>query len=205
MSKKFYTLEDFFVEDIYVLDTETTGLKGAPEDVIVDIGVCKVDIKSGKVEPVYSSIVGYDTSRWNDYRRNAWIFDNTDLTLDMVHSAPPFSKILNDISALLSGKKVTSYNIEYDMGKFLYRDPWNMKGLFVPCTDIMKAATYVCKVPSQYYGREYQYPKLDFAYSMITDGDPAGICGKQDHRALSDAKVASHVMIQMYRDGTYSP
>lgn len=205
MSKKFYTLEDFFVEDIYVLDTETTGLKGAPEDVIVDIGVCKVDIKSGKVEPVYSSIVGYDTSRWNDYRRNAWIFDNTDLTLEMVHSAPPLSKILIEISALLSGKKVTSYNTDYDMDKFLYREPWNMKGLFIPCTDIMKAATYVCKVPSQYYGREYQYPKLDRAYMMITDGDPAGINGKQDHRALSDATVASHVMIQMYRDGTYSP
>jgi DNA polymerase-3 subunit epsilon len=203
MSKK-TTLDDFFVKDIYVLDTETTGLKGAPDDVIVDIGVCKVDIKSGTVKPVYSSVVGYETSKWNDYRRNAWIFDNTDLTLDMVHSAPPFSKVLEDISALLSGNRVTSYNTEYDMDKFLYRDPWSMKGQFTLCTDIMKAAMYVCKVPSQYYGREYQYPKLDLAYSTITDGDPAGIGGKQDHRALSDAMVASHVMIQMYRDGTYS-
>lgn len=83
-------LQDFFIEDIYVIDTETTGLKGAPQDVVVDIGICRVDLIEGSVEPVYSSVVGYDTSKWNDYRLNAWIFENTDLTLEMVDSAPSF-------------------------------------------------------------------------------------------------------------------
>lgn len=198
-------LQDFVTEDIYVIDTETTGLKGAPKDVVVDIGICKVDLMKGTVEPVYSSVVGYDTSEWNDYRLNAWIFENTDMTVDMVDSAPPHEKVISEVKEIIKGKMVTSYNTEYDMDKFLYLEPWNLKGEFRLCMDIMKAATYVCKVPSPYYGRQYHYPKLDFAYSTITEGDPAGIGGVQDHRALSDATVASYIMIQMYRDGNYSP
>lgn len=199
------TLDSFFGGEVYVLDTETTGLKGYPYDVIIDIAVCKVDLDAGSVEPVYSSVVGYDTSKWNEYRRNAWIFENTDMTLDMVDSAPRAKDVVVEVRKMLRGRKVTSYNTEYDMGKFLYHEPWNMKGLFTECTDIMKAATPVCKEPSQYYERQYKYPRLDRAYELIVDGDPAGIRGVQEHRAMSDAKVASHIMIQLFRDGDYSP
>ncbi len=199
------TLSDFYVEDIYVLDTETTGLKGAPKDVIVDIAVCKVNLQEGTVDPVYSSVVGQDTSKWDDYKRNAWIFNNTDMTLEMVDSAPPFEQVRSEVSDLLCNKSVTSYNTGYDMKMFLYQKPWDFKGLFRLRTDVMEAAMYVCKLPSQFYGIEYRYPKLEYAYMEITKGDPANIKGVQDHRALSDAVVASHLMIQMYRDGTYSP
>jgi DNA polymerase III subunit epsilon len=193
------------VGDIYVLDTETTGLKGAPDDVVVDIGICKTDIVSGKVEQVYQSIVGYDVSRWNGYRRNAWIFENTDMTLEMVASAPRADSVIEDVRRILSGKTVTSFNTEYDFDKFLYLQPWSMRGVFTEATDIMKAATPVCKQPSMYEGRRYRYPKLDFAYGKIVDGDPAGIAGTQTHRAMSDAVMAAYVMIQLYRDGDYVP
>jgi DNA polymerase-3 subunit epsilon len=197
-------LDDFLVEDVYVLDTETTGLKGAPEDAIVDIGICRVDLEAGTVDTVYSSVVGHDVSLWNEYRRTAWIFENTDLTLEMVASAKPQGEVAAEVRSILSGKNVTSFNTEYDLGRFLYLPPWSLRGVFTECTDIMKAATPVCRLPSQYYGREYRYPRLDTAYAMIVEGDPAGINGVQDHRALSDAKVASHIMISLRRRGLYS-
>lgn len=199
------TLDDFCQDEIYVLDTETTGLKGAPDDVVVDIGITRVSLSKGTVKDVYSSVVGYDVEEWNDYRRNAWIFENTDLTLDMVAEAPPLPYVIDDVRRILRGKWVTSYNIEYDMNKFLYLEPWFLRGTFRQCEDIMKAATPVCKLPSEYYGRQYRYPKLDVAYSMIVDGDPAGINGVQDHRALSDARMASYVMIAMWRNHDYRP
>ena len=201
----FTTLDDIPPDVIYVLDTETTGLEGAPKDVVVDVGITKVSLRHGTVEDAYSSVLGYDVDCWDDYRRNAWIFQNTDMTLEMVENAPPAMKVIEDVRRMLRGKTVTTYNIAYDLDKFLYQEPWCMRGTFKQCFDIMLAAMKVCKLPSQSYGREYRYPKLDYAYSTIVEGDPANINGVQDHRALSDARMASHLMIKMFRDGTYRP
>ena len=199
------TLDNIPSDEIYVLDTETTGLFGAPKDVVVDVGITRVSLRRGTVTDAYSSVLGYNTDEWDDYRRNAWIFENTDMTLDMVTEAPSAMKVIDDVRRILRGKVVTAYNVAYDFGKFLDLEPWNLKGTFKLCNDIMLAAKDVCKLPSQYYGREYRYPKLDYAYETIVKGDPAGIHGKQDHRALSDARMASYLMIQMFRDGTYRP
>lgn len=200
-------IEDFFTipKEIYVIDTETTGLDGGPKDLVVDVGICSVDISKGTVKDVYSSVVGYDVTEWADHRSKAWIFENTDLSLDDVSAARPFLKIKEDVVAILRGKVVTSYNVPFDMDKFLFREPWCLRGTFNICTDIMKAATGVCKLPSEFYGASYRFPKLDHAYRTIVKGDPAGIGGKQDHRALSDARMASYVMIEMYRSGNYRP
>jgi DNA polymerase-3 subunit epsilon len=200
-------IEDYFSapKEIYVIDTETTGLDGGPRDLVVDIGVCSVDVSRGVVRDIYSSVVGYDVTDWEDGRKNAWIFQNTDLTLDEVAAARPFFKVREDIIGHLRGRVVTSYNVPFDMDRFLFRDPWHLRGVFSVCTDIMKAATDVCKLPSEFYGVSYRFPKLDHAYRTIVNGDPAGISDKQNHRALSDARMASYVMIEMYRNGNYSP
>jgi len=201
----FFTLDDIPPDEIYVLDTETTGLDGAPKDLVVDVGITKVSLRKGTVEDVYSSVLGYDVDEWDDYHRTAWIFENTDMSLEMVREAPPAMKVIDDVRRILKGKYVTSYNVAYDMKKFLYQEPWNLRGTFTEVFDIMLAAKDVCKLPSQYYGREYRYPKLDYAYSTIVEGDPANINGTQNHRALSDAQMASYLMIQMFRDKTYRP
>jgi len=200
-------IEDYFTapKEIIVVDTETTGLNGGPRDLVVDIGICSVDLNKGAVREVYSSVVGYDITEWEEHRTKAWIFENTDLTLDDVAAARPFFKVNEDVVRHLRGKAATSYNTAFDMDRFLFREPWHLKGLFSLCTDIMKAATDVCKIPSELYGVNYKYPKLDHAYRTIVNGDPAGIGGTQDHRALSDAKMASYVMIEMYRTGNYRP
>ena len=200
-------IEDYFrsAEEIYVIDTETTGLDGGPRDLVVDIGVCSVDLRRGLVTDVYSSVVGYDITEWEDHRKKAWIFENTDLKLDDVAAAPPLFKVKNDIIKILRGRTVTAYNVPFDMDRFLYREPWSMRGMFNVCTDIMKAATDVCKIPSELYGVSYKFPKLDYAYNTIVMGDPAGIDHKQSHRALSDARMASYVMIEMYKKGNYRP
>ncbi len=199
------TLDELPPDEIYVLDTETTGLEGAPKDLVVDVGICRVSLRRGTVEDVYSSVLGYDVDMWDDYHRKAWIFENTDMTLEMVADAPPAMKVIEDVRKILRKRTVTAYNIAYDMDKFLFQEPWSMKGEFTLCNDIMLAATQVCKLPSQYHGRQYRYPKLDHAYASITEDDPAGIHCTQTHRALSDARMASYVMIQMFRDGTYEP
>ncbi|MDR2699110.1 MAG: hypothetical protein LBB30_05500 [Candidatus Methanoplasma sp.] len=200
-------IEDFFrtPEEIFVIDTETTGLDGGPRDLVVDIGICSVNLFRETVKDVYSSVVGYDVTEWDDRRSKAWIFENSDLTLDKVAAARPLFKVREDVAGLLRGRTATSYNVPFDMDKFLFREPWHLRGVFSVCTDIMKAAADVCKLPSELYGVRYKFPKLDHAYKTIAEGDPAGIGDKQDHRALSDARMAAYVMIGMHRSGNYRP
>ena len=200
------SLDEIPPSEIYVLDTETTGLEGAPRDLVLDVGICKVSLEDGTVEDCYESVLGYDVDDWDGYLRGAWIFSHSDLTIeDVAFARKSAAQVMEEVRRILKGKAVSTYNMEYDLGKFLYREPWSMRGWFNECTDIMKAATPVCKIPSSYGYKEYQYPRLEVAYDKITEGDPAGLRGKQDHRALSDARAASWVMIQMYRDGTYKP
>ena len=219
---------------IYLLDTETTGLKGGMfdkdpgfrpatdpaessrldaldwnryGDLVLDIGMTRITISTGKVEDVYSSVVGYDTEIWSEEKRHSWIFENSDLKIEDVAKAPRLSKVVKEVTDILRGQWVTSYNVQYDMDKFLYRFPWCLKGVFKEVRDPMFSATEICKLKSPLYGvSSYRYPKLEYAYEKILEGaDPAGIEGVQDHRALSDARMASHLLLRMYRDGKYDP
>ncbi len=215
------TLDDFaddFPDRILVLDTETTGLSGGPEfrgdtkhDAVVDIGICEACLSSGTVRDVYSSIVGYETDSWPDEMLHSWIFEHTDLTPEKVACAVPFFEVKKQVEKIVRGRWLTTYNVRYDLDKFLYREPWFFKGLFMECRDIMFSAADVCALPLpdprlETKFEKYRYPKLDYAYAKILGGqDPAGIHGVQDHRALSDARVASYVMLKMYADGKYDP
>ena len=194
-------LDDFCKTDVYVVDTETTGLSGAPRDKIVDIAVCKVTLGEDNVENVYSSVVGHDTEKWDDDLRRSWIFENTDLTLDMVNKAPPESQVVDEVSKILKGANVTSFNFQFDFDKFLYKQPWSLRPNIVPFRCVMIASKDVCKIPGLY--EDYKWPKLDEAYRIIVKGDPAGINGVQAHRALSDAVMASHILLELHRTGNY--
>ncbi|MDR1404097.1 MAG: 3'-5' exonuclease [Candidatus Methanoplasma sp.] len=187
--------------EIYLIDTETTGLRGYPCDHVVDVGICSVNPESGKIDDVYSSIVGHDVSLWDDAHRNAWIFSNTDLTLEAVSAAPPADEVAKEISKILSCEFVTSYNVGFDFDRFLVHPPYNIKSCVSKvCPDPMLIAMNICRIPGPYGNK---WPRLEEAYAVLCPDDPARIGGVQDHRALSDARVASHVLVELYRRGFY--
>ena len=192
------TLDDFSKTDVYVIDTETTGLTGAPKDKVVDIAICKVTLGESTAEKVYSSVVGHDTSAWSNELKRSWIFENTDMTLEMVNKAPPEQQVVREVTEILKGRNVTSFNIAYDFDKFLYKHPWSLRDRFVPFRCIMLASRDVCKIPGMY--EEYKWPKLEEAYRIIVKKDAAG---EQTHRAMGDALMASEVLIELYRTGNY--
>ena len=192
------TLDDFCRTEVYVIDTETTGLTGAPRDKVVDIAICRVRLGESSVEEVYSSVVGHDTSEWDSGLKRSWIFENTDMTLEMVNRAPPEEQVIREVTKILADSNVTSFNFSYDFDKFLYRHPWSLRGRFVPFRCIMLASRDVCKLPGMY--EEYKWPKLEEAYRLIVKKDPKG---GQTHRALGDAVMASEVLVELYRTGNY--
>ena len=182
---------------IYVVDTETTGLNGGPEDLVVDVGIVAADLGTGKVSNYFSSVVGYPENMIRKHEK-AWVFRNTNLSYRQVLNGPSAYYVMARVAECLAGERVTSYNTEFDFGKFLYNSPWELTDVFVECDCIMSS---VWKAFPD-LGRKGGYPKLQAAYDLLCPDDPVGI-GRQRHRALSDAAMAAHVMCALHRMGKY--
>ena len=187
--------------EIFVVDTETTGLDGYPKDVIVEIAICKVDTKSKTVEDVYNSIVGHDVKSWDSFRRTAWIFRNTTLKLPMVASAKPEKEVVEEVREFLKDRSVTSFNVSFDFPSFLSSEPWKLDEVVKNIENcIMERATLVCKIKGSY--GNYKWPTLEEAYEMLCKGNPAKIKG-QTHRALDDTLMASHILLSLIESDNY--
>ncbi len=187
---------------IYVIDTETTGLSGYPEDLVIEIGIAEVDTDAFTVEPAFESLVGYDTDQWCDRWKESWIFSHSTLNLKDLKTAPKLKDVVDQVRYMLVGENVTSYNMPFDFKKYLDRKPWNLRNIgCVKMPDIMEAAADYFKEPSPFGG--YRWPRLERAYKVLCKDDPAGINNKQEHRALSDAIAAGYVLLALYKAGTY--
>ena len=190
------------IDEIYVVDTETTGLDGFPEDVIVEIAVCKVDTEKKTVDVIYDSIVGHGVKSWDHLRKHAWIFGNSDLALVDVSKATPQKDVVKKVREILKDKYVTSFNTDYDFTRFLCCDPWDLYEVVKDiCNCIMLSATPVCGIEG-YYG-EYKWPRLEEAYAILCKDNPAKV-KDQPHRALSDTLMASHVLLSLIDRDAYS-
>lgn len=188
---------------VRVVDTETTGLGGWTHgDHVVDVGVAEADTAAGTVVPLYSQIVGHDVSRWSPEQRGAWIFSHSDLTLDDVAGARPAPAVAKELSGILSGRIVTSYNLGFDLDKFLLHPPWRVEpALLAP--DIMIEAHRVVEGDLWSPNGSTSWPRLEKAYRELCPDDPAGMDGPQAHRALSDAVQAAHVLLRLVDRGIY--
>ena len=80
--------------DIYVIDIETTGLDGWQNDHVVEISIMKANLTKQKIEQVYHNLIHYDTTKWDEKTKNAWIFEKDIIKLDEIQNAPAiFAKL----------------------------------------------------------------------------------------------------------------
>ena len=134
---------------VLIIDTETTGLRGIPEDRVLEIGIAEYDEVSGNISPVYSEMIRYDDivdfdSKYVniDGSRGIWIYRNSDMRMeDTLNAAKDLDTVVREVREIVSGKEVTSYNVGFDFGKFLYQEPWNIRNMVTRKIDIMKLAT----------------------------------------------------------------
>lgn len=178
--------------NIYVLDTETTGLNGtAAGDKVVEIGVSRVDLDRGKVYPEYGHIV---RQKLTEAQKKAWVFQNTDLTPEEVEHSP--YGLLASIGPLhlygRGGIPFTAYNRVFDFGLFLNNPPYR----FVP----RKMAPCIMETCAELYNAGYWF-KAQEAYNMLCPDNPAGVPdGKEEHRALSDSVLEGYILLAMCED-----
>ena len=202
---------------VLIIDTETTGLSGYPKDRVLEIGIA--ELEGGSVKSVYSEIIRYsdivefDRKYVNpDGSEGIWIYGNSDLRMeDTLNASKDLETVAAEVRGIVSGREVTSYNVPFDFGKFLYREPWCLKELCSVPYDIMELATkrvhslaeedmipdkmlqerLLMEREESYYPNKW-IRSID-AYRALCPGDPMGLEGMR-HRAIDDAVMEGWIL-----------
>ncbi len=172
--------------EIYVLDTETTGLGGGFEgDVVVEIGIARVDLEKRKVYPEFGCLVCQNLS---DEQKEAWVFKNTDLTPEEVEKSPWTIEEIRHVLLRYENRVFTAYNVVFDFDSFLQITPWFFRPKLAPCIKEECANRY----------NDGRWFKAQEAYDMLCPDNPARVPnGKEEHRALSDAVLEGYILLRL--------
>lgn len=173
---------------IGIIDIETTGFY--PKGFIVEVGIVSLDTDTGEIETVFDSVCREDgmTAR----EREAWIFKNSDLTVEMVRESPFFEDIKFKVQDTIdSFDAVTAYNKDFDF-QFL-----RSRGVVIdkewPCP--MKVATPLCQLPGKF--GDYKWPKVEEAWNFFFPDDPY----VELHRGADDALHEAKIVHELFKRG----
>lgn len=173
------------LSEIIVLDIETTGLNLTNS--IVEIGICILDLKKGEINPTFNLIC---QEKEKIIEKNAWIFENSDLSYDDVENAPDLEKFRNIIQEFFNlNYPCTAFNQKFDFG-FLENRNFKILSKF---WDAMILLRDIMKIPHHYYG--YKFPSVQEAYDFLF-GDYNCL---EKHRALDDAIIESKIIYETYQ------
>ena len=130
---------------------------------------------------------------------------------DTLNASKDVERVAAEVRAIVSGMEVTSYNVPFDLGKFLYHEPWNLKELCSVPYDIMDLATKrvyslaeddliqdkmlqdrLLREREESYHPEKWVRSID-AYRALCPGDPMGLEGMR-HRAIDDAVMEGRIL-----------
>ena len=181
---------------ILVIDIETAGFQNQG-GCIVEVGAVSLDLDSGEIVEVFNSLVREDSlsAKHRDDSKYNWIFQNSDLTPEMVRNAPSEHEVYPKLQELIHQfpNGVTAFNRNFDIPYLESRGLKFMK--LLPCP--MVKLTNIMKLPSS---RGYKWPKVTeafpFLFPEVTDYDEA-------HRGASDARDEALIVLEMYKRGWY--
>jgi DNA polymerase III alpha subunit (gram-positive type) len=144
-----------------VLDAETTGLNGYPQDKVLSICIYEINQKN-EISEILTRVINYDIKDPLIYQ--SWIVQNGYLTLDEIANGYPESQVVSEVQEALKGKKWSSYNTAFDYDKFLQFDPWNLQP---PQYCLMLLATKALPSVEVRENGEKKWLKLTEAYQCL--------------------------------------
>lgn len=177
---------------ILIIDIETTGfLNGG--GTIVEIGAAELDLASGTITEAFSSLCREKTLTAS--HRDAWIFANSDLTVEQVRDARPFEEVAMEFQKVLDRytSGATSYNRAFDFSFLQNRGLKFFKELACP----MLLATDVCQIPGK-FGR-FKWPKVEEAFKHFYPD----IEYLEKHRGADDAKHEAMIVWALFQLGEF--
>ena len=195
-------------EGVLIIDIETTGLEGIPDDRVLEIGIA--ELRKGRVDEVYSSTVMYpDLKEHCSGKGNVWVFSHSDLRLeDIMEKGKDVSVVTEEVGEITKGRLVTSYNVAFDFDKFLSREPWKLDCI-IPF-DIIRLATdrvynlaysdsiedkvLQRRILDECRGNPDKWIRSEDAYRVLCADDPGRLGMRQRHRAMDDAVREGYIL-----------
>ena len=153
---------------------------------ICEIGICSLDLDTGKIEPVFHIICQEDNKKIDD---SAWIFQNSDLAICSVRNSHYLEKYRDPLQSKLNKYPCTAYNQRFDFGFLKVRD------FKIPTKfwDPMHKLASILKIPR--YDGTYKWPSVQEAYDYFFPKEKY----VERHRALDDAKHEAKIIYATYK------
>lgn len=175
---------------ILVVDLETTShdptiddMRNLENSIISEIGIVRLDLKTGKTEPVFDSVCREEKT----CSAQSWIFENSSLTYEDVLSADHFQVFKDELQEIFDQDYATSWWQEYDFNRLEHPS----RGISIQYKFWDPAITLrnYLKIPFP-DGTGFKRPKVDEAYRYF---HPNGM-SDHSHRALHDAQIEAQII-----------
>ncbi len=188
------TLDDFMKgEAIAVVDIETTGFSHQ-EDCIVEIGICELDLDSGKYRELFNKVIR--ESHFSPHHRNAWIFKNSDLRFEDILGAKALNVYKKELQRIFNIYPATAFNKRFDFN-FLQDRGFIIREL--PCPMII--ATDILKLPPRKTGTLYKWPNVEETWKYLFP-DKKYV---EKHRSYDDAVHEALIIFELYKRNKWKP
>jgi len=184
---------------ILVLDIETTGFNHTT-DCILELGMVELDTYTGAIVEKFHSTFKEDHLR--RFHTNAWIFQNSSLTVNEIRDSRPLEDYREEIQTLLDAYTVTAWNSSFDLD-FLTSRNFDVGARLM---DPMKTSTNYFKLPfknakpQNIRGMQYKYPSAQEAYDILFPKEKI----IEAHRGLDDAIFEAKIIYTLILLDVYS-
>lgn len=184
------------VKELYVIEVNADGDKGYPDNIVVEVGVCRVDLEIMDFDSIYNDIILLDPL---DIGKTSldWLTDTAGIDVRELYLGSPQEEVVSKVKELLMGNEVACFDVGETFGRFLLYEPW----------DLTKEVTIMPSVSSRIPNGAYSIvgtniqERIGYAYSRICPDDPAEI--GTGRRALQLAQMTSEIMIRLRKSGLY--
>lgn len=184
------------VKEIFVIEINADGDKGYPDNIVVEVGVCRVDLDTMDFDSIYNDMILLNPL---DVGKTSldWLTDTAGIDVRELYLGSLQDEVVSKVKELIKGKEVACFDVGETFGRFLLYEPW----------DLTKEVTIRSSVSSRMPGnasptfKTNLQERIGYAYSKICPGDPAAI--GNGRRALQLAQMTSEIMIRLHKIGMY--
>lgn len=180
---------------IAVLDIETTGF-ATQKDAIVEIGISLVDTKTKEIKLIFDKLV-LDSVFSPYFHKKAWIFENSDLTIDDILNAPELDDLRDELQEIFDKYPITAFNKGFDL-RFL-RD----RGFIINDIKCLMKSCKEYKLVYNHTGKVKPSPAVEEAYQVLfPDEDYI-----EKHRGGDDSIHESKMLLKLceIKAGLFTP